>query len=638
MDFQSPDNAAAEAHKLLHKQPSHALSLLEVILTSRHQPWCSYQGRRVPSGVNATHSAQDIGASIENLEEAELARALVRACLHGDLDIAQAIWSIRGPFEIHHEHRQHHEVINGTAVRQGTEASHLLTNAKSIKDLDQLMGWMPTVGLGFMVGVGSEHALLLESAWLEEPIKALAHKVSYAGALPILSEGAILHPELVIALQEKQRSSGLTEAFEDILCWVPDEEVANFPDHLKPFEVNQGLHLIRPRAAGDAEPYFHREMFALEQCTEELISQVSTRSVSNATTQNHPGVWDMDYLELRVTPKNDLISSYPSNVVLGYQASKALQFGFDHKPGHTLCHTSVDFLSGFQVCEVDRERYKEAAAFTENYFPLDILSMKWEGPEKFFATCLRKQPGFYLGRGKVSAYSNIMEFYRAFGNDSEIRDQIRSALPRPLVNLMMQLNCTTNLDLSSMLALQQGLGIDNEGFGAQLDSLDLQKLHDAGYRFSDQTVTQLPQRYSSLGRQLTYERLNSSDTEVYLNLAKEQIHPAQESEREIRTRAQENAFHNALRMNLWPAEEARPESLRHGIIQAARKKPDNTNFDRALRAWFDIEGVENCLKAADSVSQVDFLRRHFGHTVVKPLLNLTSRKIRAKLLEDDLGL
>lgn len=619
----------------LHLPSSPALTRLGEILTARHQPWCEYQMGNKDKIEQKPYTKDDLSAAIAALEDYELSRAMVVAAFHGDLPIVREIWVERGPFETVHEKAQYHEIINGTAVRQGTSATHLLTNSASILQIRLLLQFLPVVGLGFMVGVGSEHALLLDSSQLETPIKHFSHASQYTGELPTLSNGVVRQTELLLALQERMSDSSFPEAYRDILCWVPDEEVAQFEGNLKPFKVHQGVHLIRQKTAEEGSG-FHRQVFSFEECSEQLMNSVDRRSIVNLEIVRHKGTWDLNAVEMRVEPA-DGINGYPSEIVLGYQASEAIKHGFDHKPGHTLCHTTVDFLYGFGLVQINREKYQIAADFALKYVPLDLMALSKEGPDRFDAGCLRRPPGFFIGMGK--GHSTMRDLYYALGDDSPIQDHVRKALPRPLIDFMISYHCHVNLDVRSMLGLKQGLGIDNTKFATPLSSMDLQKLHDSGYRFSDATVTHLPQRYTSTGRQLTYERLNSEDTEVYLNLAHEMIILTGGPEDEINGSALDNAYHNALRMNLWPAETPRPESLRKAIIQAApKKKSGDTNNDKALRAYIDLEGVENCVKVTDSVSQLDFVRRHFGHNAVAPFLHLTTQKIRGHLLEDDLGL
>lgn len=624
---------ALTAEQKLHLPPSPALSRFGEILNARHQPWCEYRGNEKEKLKLRPYAEDELLATIDSLEEYELGRALFGAALHGDLQVAKAVWSARGPFEVVHEHGQYFELINGTAARQSTAANHRLTNTGSLSELKELLEWLPTVGFGFMTGVGSEHAILLDSSYLGRPISQLAHKVAYSGDLPTLSNGIVENPELMLALSDKSSASSLPEAYDDILCWVPNEDVAQFRDHLKPFVVHQGLSLTRPKTAEEGSG-FHRQTFALSECTKELFDQVDSRGVEGGNAQRYPGLWAFNGFEMRLEPAAGL-KDYHSESVLPYQASVAVIHGFDHKPGHTLCHTSVKFLSNFMPGREDPVKLHQALAFADTYFPVDLLCVAKEGNENCDPSCLRIRTGFMRGQGRgVSDFNDLLRF---FGDDSPMKEQVRREIPRPLIDFMANLQCELNLNDRTLLAMKQGLGVDNTGFGVRLDSQGIQRLHDAGYQFSPNTVTHLPQRHSPTGRQLTFERMSHTDTEVYLHLAGEYVTAAGSPKPE--TPEMKNAYQNALRMNLWPAETPRPESLRKAMIQAAaKKKPGDSNTERALRAWFDLEGIENCIKAADTVSQVDFLRRHFGHNEVKPYLGLTSRKIRGRLVEDDLGL
>lgn len=624
---------ALSAEQKIHLPPSPALSRLGEIFAARHQPWADYPVGGKEKLRQKPYTAAELTDAINGLEHYEVARALVGAAMEGDLEIAKAIWAARGPFEVVHEHRGYLELINGTSVRQSTQAKHHLPSAKSLSDVKELMEWLPTIGLGFMVGVGSEQSMLLDSTYLEVPIRKLAHKIAYTGELPSLSRGVVSNPELMIALADKARTSHFPEAYDDILCWVPNEEVAEFQEHLKPFVVHQGLSLVRPKTPEEGSG-FHRQTFALSECTETLIAQVDSRGIENGDSKNYSRQWSFRGLEMRIEPAGGL-AEYASEALLPYLASEAIAHGFDHKPGHTLCHTSVAFLCNFMPGREEPLKLQEAMQFAEQYFPMDLLCVAKEGKDKCDPSCLRLRTGFMRGQGR--GVSNITDLLRFFGDDSPLKDQVRREVPRPLVDFMVNLQCDISIDGKTLLAMKQGLGMDNSGFGVRLDSQSLQMLHDAGYQFAPGTATHLPQRHSATGRQLTYQRMSHQDTEVYLHLSGEYVTAAGSPKPE--TPELKNAYQNALRMNLWPAETPRPENLRKAMIQAAaKKKPGDSNQERALRAWFDLEGVENCVKAADTVSQVDFVRRHFGHNAVQPYLNLTSRKIRGRLIEDDLGM
>lgn len=625
---QSPDQ------NILHMQLSPAFTRLEEIFSARAQPWSDQRSYGRPKQDLKPYVPGDIDTSIAGLNENELARAMIRACMHGELQIAQQIWENRGPFAISHERTQYHEIINGTALRQGMNTNHLFSNASTRTELSELLEWMPKVGLGSMVGVGSEHSMLLQSSELEYPITKLAFQSHYEGAIPTLSHGQVHNPELMLALKDKASQSAYSNAYDQILCWIPNEDVASFKAHLSVFkrEFEVGLQ----RKVDGKDEY---RTVSPRECDADLMSQVNSRDIVDGAAVIVPRTWAFEYLRMRTEPNDN--EGLHSRMVLGYMGSEALQHGFGYVPGHQLCLTTVSFLSQFEISNVNATELAHASEFAEAYFPLDLITYQRERDQgkQFYATALRLKFGFGMGMGE--GMGNFRAFCKAFGDNSPIRDQMRREVPRPFVERLLNLTGKHTVDFDQLLALREAFGMDNKQMGISLDRKQLQHLHDIGFVFAEGTTTRLKQRKSASGRQLTYERENTDDSDVFMDLYNEPLilREGRDAENEVTTRIYNDAYRNALRMGLWPSETPKPESIKDALSQACKKKRwGQTNHEMALQAFFDVEGVESCVKAAVSTSHWNFLRRHFGHNEVEPYLNLASRKTRGSLIQDDLGI
>jgi hypothetical protein len=614
---------------------SEAFRRLDEILEARYMGWVKFHSM-VDEAKYSPRSFEEseITPLIDKLEADELSRALVRACVHGDLLIAKAIWSQRGPFETSYEESAHQDLINGEVTFLSTKAKHLFTNARSISEVAELMEWMPTVGLGFMVGVGTPTALSLESWRMEDPIKSLAWASSYEGELPMLSYGSIAQPELMLALDEKVRSSHYPEAFQHILCWVEEGMVNEFPRELDPFESYQQLYLKRAVRGADDEILG----IPVSEVTEAALSDVSKRSIVDGEIVDTDAPWSYHALTLETFPVNPEESR--NNLTLGYQADEPLKHGFNHKPGYVLCRTRVDFLRQFNIGRVQEENLTKAKAFTAGYFPLDLMVLDVPQTSKYKTDFVRLNNG--MRQGTRDTPYLIRKLYKAYGNDSPIQAYLQKALTAPLLDYVRGLYSAVTLDAESMLGLFQGLGVDNQGYRLDLNYKGLQLLHVAGFRFSNDSVIGKSLQDSSTGKAIQH-RLSSEGTDVVMNIdsildGSLATSMAASADPDVKA-AWDNRYINALSMNLWPAETAKPESLLDALVKASRKKKwGSTTPETALLTYIDLAGIEACAEVAKTAPHWAFMKEHFGREALTPYMRQIPAKVRGDILMDDIGL
>jgi hypothetical protein len=610
---------------------STAFRRLEEILHARYMGWTEFHSMADEAKYSPrSMEVEEIEPLINELQADELARMLVRACTHGDVTIAKAIWTQRGPFETEYQEGARQILINGEVVREHTDAKHDLTNARSITEVAELMEWMPTVGLGFMCGVGTGTALLLQSYGLDVPVKHLAWKTSFTGELPVFSYGSVAQPELMLALDAKVRASHYADAFDHILCWVDEGTISEFPDEFDAFESIQELYVKRPVAGGDDEI----RAVHVSKVTEEWLSDVSKRSIVDGQIVNSDEPWSYHALSLETFPVNP---SVPQNkLVLGYQADEPLKHGFNHKPGLVLCRARVTFLREFNLGPVHQDNLAKAKEFVASYFPLDLMMLAVPQPARKLSSCVRLNMG--IRQGTWDTPYLIRDFYKALGNDSPVQAHLQKSLTPPLLDYIRGLYSEVSLDAESMLALFQGLGVDNQGYRVDLGYQGLQLLHDAGFRFSDDSVIGSSMKTAPSGS-IIQHRLNSQDTDVLLS-----INSSLDGAIVIRGTLEEkavwnNRFTNALNMNLWPAETPKPESLLDALGKAGRKKKwGNSVPEMALLTYIDLAGLKACAEVAKTAPHWAFLKEHFGREAMTPFMRKIPAKVRGTILMDDIGL
>ncbi|MBI6885868.1 hypothetical protein [Pseudomonas putida] len=629
----SIDDEVRENQKL-HRKGSPALELLEQILESRHQGWCRYGQLDLPSdGIPDQIPDSEFRRCIHELGRHELARALVRACVHGDLKIAKTIWSARGPFAVEYQPNSIWTIIGGTKVSLETSANHLFTNSSSGNDLRELLEWMPSVGLGFMVGIGSEHALLFDSNGLKRPINQLTRPPAFAGDLPVLSGGFLHHPELAIALRAKSLKTHYPKPYKKVLCWVEEEMLAVAGDNAEQFSINHGLTL----GQGEDEHQV-RITHDLKACTEDALRDVQSYFIEDNHTKRSHGEWEALRLAMRREPVGQADADR-QNMILGHLGSEEHQYGLSHRPGYVLCSADLEYLCSFEMGAVRTENLARSRAFVSSYFPLDMISLDAKNGDRAGDIYPRDDIGVDINL-EHGSHEGLDKLYQSMGNKSPIKDLVRPMIPKDLVSFLLKLNCSRTVDAKSMLCLQQAFGMDNTGLAMSPNHHDLQMLLDEGFAFSKETATNLTLKKIG-GRMVSCQRENSQETKVFLSVSSlirevGLTNKTLENEPEL-----DAAYRNAIRLGLWPSSKpsVRPRTIAAALkMVAALKFVSTENHDQALLAYLTVAGPEACAKAAKSADQWLALKTHFGSDTMDQYLGLADRAVRGGVLEDELGM
>jgi hypothetical protein len=612
------------------KPSTPAFRLLEQILDGRHQSWATYTIKERDSRVPLIFPQDEIDRCILELEQDELDRALFVSCVHGDLEIAQAIWQRRGPFDITYEVGSAYQIfINDEPTTSGTKAQHILTNIRSRQELSKLMEWMPTVGLGFMTGVGTDTAFMLQAYRIDEPIRQVAWPAIFGGEIPVLQTGVVECPELLLALQQKASSSAYPHAYKEILCWVEESMASELFSSQVRFESQQYLRL-KPSFSKLHDP---RRDVPLCEITEKQLEDVSRRTLIDGVDVDSPAAWEYDALQLRAVPVSS--DDPKDNIVLGYQANIPLQHGFDFKPGYVLCRTTIDMLANFQVGQVDQSNLQQAREFVADYCPIDLMMQNAKQENPFHALWKRKSLGMsFSNKGQ---YHDFKDFCMAYGNESPLQPYMQRAISPALFEFFRNVHCTVNIDAQSLLALHQGLGIDNTGFSVSLDVYDLPSFVEAGFRFSNESKIVKYTREID-GKGYTHS-ISSGDTDVILEMEDPFMHTGDHKNTPQAWLVADSRYGNALRLGLWTGEKEAPDDLYQAVAVAGRKRKWLHNkYEKSVLAMIDLAGMEACAGVAKTTPQWMFLSEHFGREAMTPFLKTATREARGKILANELGL
>ncbi len=562
---------------------------------------------------NFSGSMEDASRLIQGLSANEAAHILVTACLQGDLEIAKAVRAHHPDVTITYERSKYHDLINSTPLVRSSLG--YLSNTSSQKEIGELLEWMPTAGLGFMVGQGGDHTLMLNAESLYPTVATIQKEKPFEGELPMLNHGVVHNPELLDALLEKQSISHYENSFKEILCWVSESMFQDFNQDLPSFHAVQQMNLYRENSSNGRWEVFGVDF---DELTDDLLAQVSNQ---------HREKFDLPLmyvgLELRTQASQEAgqIMDPKDNMLLGHLANQALQLGFDHKPGYVLCRTSTDFLKQFDMGPLSENNLQKAAEFTDRYFPLDLVLLDYAHDASSCALIYKLNTGLHLE--KIPPTVKINQLFELMGQDSLVRDKMIRLMRPEHWDFIVDMYIRTRHSEAALLAMYHALGRDNTGMHIEGLSKTLEKLMAGGYRFADET------------RAVKVENKGRWGAATFSVAFENEFTLARLSGKSHEGVAQ------AMSMNLWPSyESTKPSSLDDAIKAAARKRKwDETSLaDCALQEYLKNEGIEACVERVKTPAQWRMLGSVFGGAQLHPYLDRTPREIRGEILSDSLGI
>jgi hypothetical protein len=616
------------------KESSERLKRYQELLVLRCQPWAKdrYPGKeQIRWESIAPSSPHELESVLQGLSGPQLAVALAHAGFCGDREVGQRLIDIHGPIETHLEVKGSQTFMNDEPLHYAW-AMHYLRNAESPEAMAEVMEWLPTVGLGWMVGVGSEHCVMFdENTTIDRALKQVI-KPEFEGTLPSLVNGRIEQPELLLALHERNTSTLYPKAYQKILVWVPERTVPQFPDDLTPYESVQTAYFRDQQGRPDqsvTQP--------LTEVSPAFLDQVNNWWARVSNPDRPDNGLSLQNIILRTTstrPSMDL----EGDMLLVHQAHKAIQMGFWGRPGMVLCESTVDFLSQFEIGPQEPGNELKSRAYVQAYAPIDLMIRAYGNRDRENAMNYLRQYGFEL-----SGDTHRTTFNRLAGllNSPEpLATQMRGVLNKPLMAFLTSNYGDKHAWASTLVTLHREYGINNEGIAISIDGHDVETLYDGGFRFADSTLVDLEDLVGNRSEILNggnkskpgqvtfkYDGMGGYDDARIL---------------EVQVKAQ--------RLGLWLSDAKKPESVAESLTSVVKRKIDNKK-PRGTQPWylansgifahkaFLIEaGPEVCAQAAKTEKHWHVLNELFGVEVLKPYMKDTSLKIMGSLFSKDLGL
>ena len=625
--------ASTSAHD---KEPSERLKRFQEILVLRCQPWAKDKipGReQIRWQSIAPQGPGELESVLQGLSGPQLAIALAHAGFCGDREVGQRLIDIHGPIETHLEVKGSQTILNGEPLHYAW-AMHYLRNAESPAAMAEVMEWLPTVGLGWMVGVGSEHCVMFdENTTIDRALKQVI-KPEFEGTLPSLVNGRIEQPELLLALHERNTSTHYQKAYQKILLWVPERTVEQFPDDLTAYKSVQTAYF------SDTEKHIRPDQsvtLPLNEIEPEFLEQVRNWWAKGIDPDRPDNSLLMQNIISRTSstrPTMDL----EGEMLLVHQANQAIQLGFWGRPGLVLCESTVDFLSQFEIGPQEPANELKSQAYVQAYAPIDLMIRAYGDKSRENAMNYIRRYGFELSSDTPRTTFN--KLVGLLDSPEPFATQIRGVLNKPLMAFLTSNYGDKHAWASTLVTLYREYGITNEGIAIAIDGDDIETLYKGGFRFSDSTVVDLYDLESNKSGALngassskpgqvtfSYDGMGGYDDARIL---------------EVQVKAQ--------RLGLWLSDAKKPESIAESITSYGRRKIDdkkprgtqrwylaNSGFF-AHKAFLTEAGPEACAQAAKTEKHWHVLNDLFGVEALKPYMKDTSLQIMGALFSRDIGL
>lgn len=597
------------------------------ILTLRRQAWAKdipISNEEAVRKIPLPCSPEECEQILQTMPEMYLAFALAHAGFCGDMEIGNRLIDIHGPIHSELSVQNSQTRLNGEPLHY-TWAVNYFRNAGSPAEISKVMEWLPEVGMGWMVGAGSEHSVLFQSKALEHVLKHV-RTTQFEGELPHLVSGRVDHPELLLALHERKSGSSFESAFDKILCWVPEGTETHFPNDLVPYKIEQNMHF------SDSLKHTREDQSAvipLADVSKAYLDEVvNLWTNSNDPSLTYDGMRFQD-LKLRTTSTLQCID-VDGEMLLSHQANQSIKHGFWERPGMVLCQTTVGFLSNFELGAQEPRNQAASEKFVSNYAPIDLIARNYGSKDEEDALIYIGKIGYVYSADK--AVKSFNDLVRHLDGPEPLRSQIKGVLNKDLMSFMTSQRGSTEVNVMSLPILKREYGIDNQGIGVQVWGAHIDALHQTGFRFAADTDT----KYCEQARDAMSPLKPSQVAFVTIGMM------------DMSDQQQQDTHIKALQMGLWATPIKKPESIPEALTALGRRKwntntvkgklPHETNSPvLALRAYVYEAGVEACVREAKTTAHWVTLRTVFGTEVMKPYLKDAPLPAQAKLFTNDLG-
>jgi hypothetical protein len=538
------------------------------------------------------------------LSDYDVADCLFRAALVGNEMLMRRLVEYRGPVPV--EFVNHHPTkrftLNGEPILGASIPT--LGGIHTPAALKSLLKTIDELGMKGLIDHGPTFPALFRKLNTNSDYK-LIKTTRFDGDLPSLTEPQLVNPELAIVLAEESATTCTPMAYKPILCWASQAMINKYPFSLAPFETIQEVKGHGPMVQWRAE-----------------VDEPDNLQVGTIATG------------LKASPEAKFALQLAKTM-----APLSQVYGFDDLQGRVLCETTSDFLLSFPTGEVSPTNIQVAKTFVENYCPLDIMAIQAsEACINLYVTMKFEGDLVTFHEAPFNALLSLV------ANEHPLRDRARAMMTMEQWKfLFTKTGSESPIYASSLIAMHEAFGLDNEGVQAKVRYDDVPALKAANYRFSDKT--------KFFDDEKTFKAHNNSRrdmgiTSVYAFINASLCYGAADYPedvvvtRNIMMDRHTQNFVELAELRLWPSNTIPPSNFSEAVKMAGSADLSDTTNNRsmALRGILVGAGIEACVQAISAPKQWLKLAEIFPPSQFAPYMKTMPSKAKGMLLEQEMGL
>jgi hypothetical protein len=572
--------------------------------------------------VNHKHAAK----LIDTLSQVELEECLFLAATMGNVRLMNALWEQRGPIQVDYvnEAGTKDEFLNGKPFI--SRRSQIFRNAPTSVELKQLLETIKAYGMKGLIEPGATSPFIFRKHDFVNAV-LVARDVRFKGELPFLDAGVVNSPELALSLTGESARSATPNAYQPMLCWATEAMITEFGSHLVPMRPMQ-------RVA------YQGVLQAASQWGGEMRCTVNATMAEFKAGPGKDGDGPIFHLTMGVEP--DLELSILAGSLLHYMGNLASEFGFADPQGRVLCETRADFLMQFPSGACSEQNLTVSEDFVARYCPVDIISNQIRPyDDSMSASDLggifkeHKRATLTLPLYRTIDNDNFSLVFDLLSRQSPIRERTLDMMTHEHWKMLVQSSSSKEFDAVTLISIRDALGLDNQGMAItlRLDALD--KLHAAGYRFTEETLVVAVQ-----DDMYRHKKLNPQATLVSLHIGYGSVMDLISEDSASKVLAESIRLHRLCQaMNLWVSPLPKPTSLERALDEMSYRtlSADDTQ-GLVLSAYLFGQGIDACAKAASLATHWLTITQTFPPEEVMPYLPTMPALVKGKFLESEMGL
>lgn len=366
---------------------------------------------------------------------------LVGAVVSGDLEVAETLYSqnIGRPLKIRHFDGQ--TLIDDETIPLRSEVMAQV-DATTLKELFRILDLA-----GLRVLIDSKFRQLGSSSFVKSA--GSTSNGPYIGALPTLSNGVIINPELMLAFKFESERSPFGKVYSKVPCWVKPGE----------FEASESISLFNISHVIE----FSKQTLPLSTVCSSYQGDSEPLPILGGGFK-----LGLEYQAFDTEDEDRIIKGTAENLIKEVLTDDILA-GFGHPKGYQLAVVDLSFLSQLGVGVTQATSMMQASEYADNFFPVSVLNnayvnYSWD----------------VMNDDNVGIDSfNGRELFEGLSNEQLSRYLI-DVIPPKLWKTTFN-RCSYELKSSEILKAKDLFGLDNRHGKLRLDATRIADLHQAGY-------------------------------------------------------------------------------------------------------------------------------------------------------------